>query len=107
VIGHGSRRDSPRRPGKQSSRGVCRYCSRGAYEQSIVDLVGESEDQHLHIYRELAQREIESGRMTGVPIYIAVDNGNADNEVAIRLPKDVALRLLMALSPNFEKGRPV
>jgi hypothetical protein len=45
--------------------------------------------------------------MTGVPIYIAVDAGNADEEVAIRLPKEIAIRLLMMLSPGWadEVGR--
>ena len=45
--------------------------------------------------------------MTGAPIYIAVDAGNADEEVAIRLPKEIAIRLLTILSANFagEVGR--
>jgi hypothetical protein len=46
--------------------------------------------------------------MTGAPVYIAVDAGDADKkEVAVRLPKDIATRLLIALSPNYadEVGR--
>jgi hypothetical protein len=45
--------------------------------------------------------------MTRAPIYIAVDAGNADEEVAIRLPKEIAIRLLMMLSPGWanEFGR--
>ena len=45
--------------------------------------------------------------MTGAPIYIAVDFGNADEEVAIRLPKEIAIQLLMKLSPSWadEVGR--
>ena len=40
--------------------------------------------------------------MTGAPIYIAVDAGNADeDEVAVRLPKEIAIRLLMMLSPDW------
>jgi hypothetical protein len=68
---------------------------------------GESENKSVHIYWELAEREIEEGRMTGVPIYIAVDAGNADAEVAIRLPKEIAVRLLTMLSPTWadEVGR--
>jgi hypothetical protein len=62
--------------------------------------LGESEGKCVHIYWELADREIENGRMTGVPIYIAVDAGNVDEEVAIRLPKEIAIRLLMMLSPD-------
>jgi hypothetical protein len=52
--------------------------------------LGESEGRCVHIYRELAERETENGRMA-TPIYIAVDAGNADQEVAIRLPKEIAL----------------
>ena len=59
--------------------------------------LGESEGKCVHIYWELADREIEDSKMTGAPIYIAVDAGNADEEVAIRLPKEIAVRLLMAL----------
>jgi hypothetical protein len=69
--------------------------------------LGESEGKCVHIYSELADREIENGRMTGVPIYIAADAGNVDEEVAIRLPKEIAIRLLMILSPDWanEVGR--
>ncbi len=69
--------------------------------------LGESEGKCVHIYWELADREIVDGKMTGAPIYIAVDAGNADEEVAIRLPKEIATRLLTALSPGWarEVGR--
>jgi hypothetical protein len=69
--------------------------------------LGESEGKSVHIYWELADREIENSRMTGVPIYIAVDAGNADEDVAIRLPKEIAIRLLLTLSPDWtgEAGR--
>jgi hypothetical protein len=63
--------------------------------------LGESEGKHVHIYWELAEREIEDGKMTGAPIYIAVDSGNSEREVLIRLPKEIAMRLLMSLSPNW------
>jgi hypothetical protein len=39
--------------------------------------------------------------MIGTPIYIGVDAGNVDEEVAIRLPKEIAARLLTILSPNW------
>ena len=39
--------------------------------------------------------------MTGAPIYIAVDVGNAEEEVPIRLPKEIAIRLLTILSPHW------
>jgi hypothetical protein len=62
--------------------------------------LGESGGKHVHIYWELADRETVNGSMAS-PIYIAVDAGNADEEVAIRLPKEIALRLLMMLSPDW------
>jgi|SRR6476659_11367006 len=63
--------------------------------------LGESDGRHVHIYWELADREIENGRMLGAPIYLAVDAGNPDQEIAIRLPKDMAIRLLTILSDKF------
>jgi len=62
--------------------------------------MGESEGKCVHIYWELADREVKNGRMAGAPIYIAVDAGAADEEVPIRLPKEIAIRLLMMLSPD-------
>jgi hypothetical protein len=69
--------------------------------------LGEGEGRFVHIYWELADRELENGKIVGVPIHIAVDAGEEDKEVVIRLPKDIAIRLLMALSPNWanEGGR--
>jgi hypothetical protein len=69
--------------------------------------LGENEGKCVHIYWELADREIENGRLIGAPIYIAVDAGNANEEVAIRLPKEIAIKLLMILSPAWgdEVGR--
>lgn len=71
--------------------------------------LGESEGKSVHIYWELADRETENGRMIGAPIYLAVDNRNADEEVAVQLPKEIAVRLLTILSPNWadEVGRVV
>jgi len=63
--------------------------------------LAESKGKCVHIYWELADREIENGRMTGAPIYIAVDAGNVEKEVAIRLPKEIAIRLLMVLSSDW------
>lgn len=63
--------------------------------------LGEGGGKSVQIYWELADREIEDGRMIGAPIYIAAHVGNAAEEVAIRLPKETALRLLMILSPNW------
>lgn len=63
--------------------------------------LGESSGKSVHIYWELADREIESGRMMKAPVYIAVDDGDADQELAIRLPKDIAIRLLTILSNRY------
>lgn len=63
--------------------------------------LGENEGRSVHIYWELAEREVEGGKMMRAPIYIAVDAGNADEEIAIRLPKDVAMKLLMMLSSSW------
>jgi hypothetical protein len=64
--------------------------------------LGIDKGKSVHIYWELADRNIENGRMTGAPIYIAVDAGNADEEVAIRLPREIAIQLLMKLSPDWD-----
>jgi hypothetical protein len=53
------------------------------------------------IYWELAERESEDERMIRSPIQIAVDSGIADQEVSIRLPKEIAMRLLITLAPNW------
>jgi hypothetical protein len=63
--------------------------------------LGESKGKSVHIYWELAERETGYGRTMRAPIYLAVVAGDADQEVAIRLPKGVAIRLLTALSPHF------
>jgi hypothetical protein len=63
--------------------------------------LGESGGKSLHIYWELADREIEDGRMIGAPIYVAADTGNADEEVAVRLPKEIAIKLLTILSSDW------
>ena len=69
--------------------------------------LGKNAGKCVHIYWELADREVENGTTTKTPIYIAVDAGNVDEEVAIRLPKEIAIRLLMVLSPDWanEVGR--
>jgi hypothetical protein len=61
--------------------------------------LGENKGKSVHIYWELAERE--DGERMRVPIYIAVDAGNAEDEVSIRLPKEIAMRLLMVLAPNW------
>jgi hypothetical protein len=60
--------------------------------------LGRSEGKHVHIYWELAERDLNEGR---APIYLAADDGDAEKEVAIRLPKEIAMKLLMVLSPDW------
>ncbi|HWY19969.1 MAG TPA: hypothetical protein VNX26_02050 [Candidatus Acidoferrum sp.] len=69
--------------------------------------LGESQGKSVHIYWELAEREVEDRRGMRAPIYLAVEGGNADEEVAVRLPKEIAMRLLMGIIPNWadEVGR--
>lgn len=64
--------------------------------------LGESDGNSVHIYWELADREIKDGRMTGAPIYIAVHKGDANKEIAVRLPRDVALQLLKILKADHD-----
>jgi hypothetical protein len=61
--------------------------------------LGESAGKFVHIYWELAERDKVHERSVA-PIYIAVDSGDCNNEVALRLPKDIALGLLTILSPG-------
>jgi hypothetical protein len=63
--------------------------------------LGESEGKSVHIYWELAEREIGNPSVLRAPIYLAVDSGDEEQEVKIRLPKDVAIRLLMGLCVNW------
>ncbi len=63
--------------------------------------LGESKGRSVHIYWELGERETRRGQTMRVPIYLAVDAGDADQAIAIRLPKAVAIRLLTVLSANF------
>ncbi len=63
--------------------------------------LGESEGKCVHIYWELAERDVENEKRMRAPVYIAVDGGNADEEVSVRLPKEIAMRLLMGLSATW------
>jgi hypothetical protein len=64
--------------------------------------LGEDKGISVHIYRELAEREIERGRMVAAPVYISVDKGGSNTEVAVRLPKEIAEALLTVLSPTHD-----
>lgn len=57
----------------------------------------------MHIYCELAERDIDAGQRLHkmvVPVFLAVDDGNADEEVAVHLPKPVAEAILKVPDPN-------
>ena len=63
--------------------------------------LGEDEGKSLHVYWDLAEREIEGGKLVAAPICIAVQDSK--NEVAIRLPKNLAEALLSVLCPNYNE----
>jgi hypothetical protein len=62
--------------------------------------LGKSEGKHVHIYWELAERESDEKTLRA-PIYIAADPGDIGEEIAIRLPKQIAMKLLMVLSSSW------
>jgi hypothetical protein len=66
--------------------------------------LGEKDGKCVHIYWELAEREHE-GKMMRAPIYIAADAGDPEREIAIRLPKEIALKLLMVLGSDLGNKR--
>jgi hypothetical protein len=63
---------------------------------------GEDEGKAVHIYWELAERKIENGTMAAAPIYVAVDRGDSNQEVAVRLPREIAQALLTVLKPDAD-----
>jgi hypothetical protein len=63
--------------------------------------LGESEGKCIHIYWELGEREPNEGIGMRAPIYVAADAGDAEKEIAIRLPKEIAIKLLMILSRTW------
>jgi hypothetical protein len=72
--------------------------------------LGGEDGKYVHIYWELADRDIEQGKRIGrmaAPVYIAVDEGDANKEVAVRLPKAAAEELLKVLCPNYRAGHEV
>ena len=63
--------------------------------------LGESDGKSVHIYWELADRE-RIGERLAAPICIAVDDGDSNNEVTIRLPREIAVRLFAVLCPESD-----
>jgi len=69
--------------------------------------LGEDEGKDVHIYWELSDRDVEAGRTVGkmvAPVYIAVNEGDANAEVAVRLPKDIAEAILKVLDPDWQES---
>lgn len=69
--------------------------------------LGEENGKHVHIYWELAARDIKAGEKIGkivAPICLAVDGGNADEEVVLSLPKSIAEQILRVLLPNWQES---
>ena len=64
--------------------------------------LGKSEGKHVHIYWELAERESDETALRA-PIYIAADAEDTGEEIAIRLPKEIAMKLLMVFSSSWTK----
>jgi hypothetical protein len=62
--------------------------------------LGETKGKSVHIYWELGE-----GEKKGVPVYIAWSAENAD-EVAIRLPKKLAVQILSVLDDKFMENDP-
>jgi hypothetical protein len=69
--------------------------------------LGESQGKSVHIYWELADRDIEAGQRGGrmvAPLYLSVDEGDAEKEISVRLPKPVAEEILRALLSDWRDG---
>jgi hypothetical protein len=69
--------------------------------------LGESEGKSVHIYWELAERDIVVGQKTGgmtAPVYLSVDEGDAETEISVRLPKPIAEEILSVLLPNWRES---
>ncbi|MGH9516834.1 MAG: hypothetical protein ACRD3P_14275 [Terriglobales bacterium] len=61
----------------------------------------------VHIYWELADRDIEQGRPMRrmvAPVYLSIDEGDANKEINVRLLKTIAEEMLRVLSPNWRES---
>jgi hypothetical protein len=64
-------------PDERSSPAFLPMYSKGIPVSTRTSIwLGENRGKCVHIYWELADREIQNDEMTGVPIYIAVEAGN-------------------------------
>ena len=64
---------------------------------------GEDKGKTVHIYWELGERDVENRRTLAAPVYLAVDEGDANQAVAVRLPRAIAKAILTVLVPNLEE----
>jgi hypothetical protein len=62
--------------------------------------LGEDAGKTVHIYWELAERIPRKA----APVFISVHAGDCNDQVAIRLPKDLAEILLSKLDPEWRTG---
>ena len=66
---------------------------------------GEQGKSYVHIYWELADRDVAAGRKLGkmvAPVYLSVECDLKD--VDVRLPKDTAEQLLDVLKPDWRNN---
>jgi hypothetical protein len=61
----------------------------------------EEKGKTVHIYGELGEREMKNGRGVAAPVYIAVDEGGANKEASVRLPRPIAEAILSVLQPKY------
>jgi hypothetical protein len=62
---------------------------------------GKEKGKTVHIYWELGEREIKNGRGVAAPVYISVDEGDANREAVVRLPRWIAEAILTVLQPRY------
>jgi hypothetical protein len=68
--------------------------------------IGENGGRSVHLYFELAERELDAGQIVAAPLYLAVSGVDATGdvkEVAVRLPKEFGEALLSVLSSSDQR----
>jgi hypothetical protein len=65
----------------------------------------EDGDKVVHIYWELRECELDDdGELIAAPVYISAGSRDSHRAVAMRLPKEIAMKLLMILSQNWTEN---
>jgi hypothetical protein len=65
--------------------------------------LGENDGKSVHLYFELAERELDAGQMVAAPLYLAASGVGATGdvkEVTVRLAKEFGEALLSVLSSH-------